>query len=164
MRKKLFCILPNAEGCRFLVSQLKNIGVSEKDICVVNNEDSSLEDLHKVTQLEKTELAYGIKLGVSVGCLAGLLGGILAVVFPPSGVMPADAEFLLVITTLTGGFFGGFVSALIAADRPNHILADCHKAIVNGNILLVLNVPIRHFNDQIALIRAFQPEVKLVTS
>ncbi|MEN8217251.1 MAG: hypothetical protein ABFS56_12960 [Pseudomonadota bacterium] len=64
MRKKLFCILPNLECCNFLISQLKNLCVSEKDICVVNNEDSSLEDLHKVTHLEKTELAY-IKLGVT---------------------------------------------------------------------------------------------------
>lgn len=163
MHKKLFCILPNTECCKFLISQLKNIGVSEKDIRVVNNQDSSLEDLHKVTQLEKTELAHGIKLGISVGCLAGLLGGILAVIFPPSGVIPDDADILLIVTTLTGGFFGGFVSALIAADRPNHILEDCQNAIFKGKTLLVLNVPFRHFDDHIALIKAYQPEVKLVT-
>ncbi len=51
------------KNCKFLISQLKNIG--EKDICVVNNEDSSLEDLHKVTQLEKTELGYAIKFILS---------------------------------------------------------------------------------------------------
>jgi LytS/YehU family sensor histidine kinase len=164
MRKKLFCILPNTEGCKFLISQLKNIGVSETDIRVVNNQDSSLEDLHKATQLQKTELAHGIKLGVSVGCLAGLLGGILAVIFPPSGVIPDEAAILLIITTLTGGFFGGFVSALIAAALSSHTLEDCHNAIVNGNTLLVLNVPIHHFNDRIALIKTLYPEVRLVTS
>ncbi|KHD09817.1 hypothetical protein PN36_16830 [Candidatus Thiomargarita nelsonii] len=70
---------------------------------------------------------------------------------------------MLIVTTLTGGFFGGFVSALIAADRPNHILEDCQNAIFKGQTLLVLNLPIRHFDDYIALIKAYQPEVKLVT-
>ncbi|MEN8217249.1 MAG: hypothetical protein ABFS56_12950 [Pseudomonadota bacterium] len=66
---------------------------------------------------------------------------------------PDDADILLIITTLTGGFFGGLVSALIAAALSNHTLEDCQNAIVNGKTLLVLNVPIRHFDDRIALIK-----------
>jgi len=163
MRKKFYYVLPNTECCKVLVNSLKKTGLGDKDIRLVTRENTELTNLPKVIDLRETELTYGLWLGLSIGCIAGFLGGILAMMFPPNGVMLTMYVALLLVTTVTGTFFGGFVSAIIAMDIPNHTLEKIQYAIAEGKVLLMLNIPLCRFDNRIAKIMNYHPEAKPVT-
>ncbi len=163
MRRRLYFLLPDVPHCHALVAEIKEQGLKDPDIHVVAREDIPLEGLHKATSLQKTELTHGLELGIGVGGVAGMLGGLLAVTFPPAGLVLAGGAVVLG-STLAGAGFGGLVSALVAKDIPNHELEQYQDAIFQGEILLMLDVPTHRLDEIMALIRATHPEARIQVS
>ncbi len=164
-KKRLYCLLPNIEYSEILINQLKKTGTTERDIYIVTGEKNTQSmNPHKFVKLQKTELTHGLILGISVGSSAGLLGGLLAVIFPPGGILPLAGELMLLTTTLTGLLFGSVVSALVAADIPNYELIRFQDYLNKGRILLILNVPDQQFDDKVALIKNDYPDIGLVSA
>ncbi len=160
MRRRLYFMLPDVEHCKMLVNELQQNNVDDQQIHVVAREDVPLEGLHKASALEKTEVVHGVEMGLAVGGIAGLLGGLLAVTFPPAGLVLAG-EAILLTTTLTGASFGGFVSALVASDIPNHELDRFQREISEGQVLLLLDIPTPDVDTMIALILSHHPEAQI---
>jgi hypothetical protein len=164
MRKRLYLMLPEVAHCKQLITELQyQVGLARHDIHVVARDDIPLGDLPRATLLEKTELAYGLELGVIVGGIAGLLSGILTVLFPPAGLTLGIATMAVVIfiTTSTGIGFSILVSALVAKDIPNHELDGFQAKITQGEILLILDVATKQVNQFIQLIRNTHPEAQI---
>ncbi len=92
--------------------------------------------------------------------MAGLLGGLLAVTFPPAGILLAG-EAILLGTTLAGAGFGAVVSALVAGDIPNHELEHFQDRIALGEILLLLDIPTPHVEMMMRLIKSHHPEAEI---
>lgn len=160
MRKRLYFLLPDVAHCKALVAELRNEGIFDKQIHVIARNDIELEGLHQATALQKTELAHGLEWGLGLGGAAGLLGGLLAVTFPPAGLLLAG-EAILLGTTLAGAGFGAVVSALVAGDIPNQELEHFQDRIALGEILLLLDVPTSHLDKIINLIKSHHPEVNI---
>ena len=139
MHKRLYCMLPDVECCKQLVDELKQTGIREQHIFVIASHDAPLEGLQKASVLQKTELLYGIELGMGIGGIAGMIAGLLAIAFPPAGVVLGGGAAILG-TTLAGASFGSLVSAAIARDIPNHELKEFQTALSLGQILLVMEV------------------------
>lgn len=137
--RRLYFLLPNVEATRALVGELRRAGVAESHLHAVAGASVPLEGLPKATALETSELRWGLEHGLGVGGAAGLLGGLLAVTFPPAGLI-IGGEALLAIA-LAGAGFGGLVSALVAKDIPNHELEAFEAGIAKGQILLLVDVP-----------------------
>ncbi|MCP4408592.1 MAG: DUF1269 domain-containing protein [Gammaproteobacteria bacterium] len=140
MRRRLYCLLPDVAHCKHLVAALRNCGLSKRYIRVLARQDISLEGLPKAYLTQRSELAYGLKLGLGVGGVAGMMGGLLAVTFPPAGTTLAGG-FLLLATTLAGAGFGGLVSALVASGIPNDKIGPFNTRIFKGEILVILDIP-----------------------
>ncbi|RKZ78463.1 MAG: DUF1269 domain-containing protein [Candidatus Parabeggiatoa sp. nov. 1] len=153
-------MLPDAAHCKQLVAELQNVGITERNIHVVARDDIPLEGLHKASALQKTELVHGLELGVGVGGIAGMLGGILAVTFPPAGVILGGGA-LIVATTLAGASFGSIVSALIARDIPNHELEIFQTGVAAGQILLILDIPANKVDEMTQLIKTTHREAEI---
>ncbi|MEN8216289.1 MAG: DUF1269 domain-containing protein [Pseudomonadota bacterium] len=160
MRRKLYFMLPDVGHCKQLVAELQNAGMAERDIHVVARNDIPLEDLPKASVLQKTELTYGLELGAGVGGIAGMLGGVLAVTFPPAGVVLGGGA-MIIATTLAGASFGTIVSVLIARDIPNHELQGFQTGIAQGQILLILDIPTPRLDEISQLIKTTHPEAKI---
>lgn len=163
MRRKLYFMLPDVEHCKQLVSELQQIDVGEKDIHVIAREDIPLEGLHQASVLEKTELKHGLELGVGVGGVAGMLAGLLAVTFPPAGLAFGGGAAVLTTTLAgaAGASFGSIVSALVARDIPNHELKGFQRAIYQGGILLILDIPTKRVDEIKRLISKTHPEAQI---
>ena len=164
MRRRLYLMLPDIAHCEQVVAELQyQSGLNKHDIHVVARDDISLGKLPRATLLEKTELAYGLELGVIVGGIAGLLSGILTVLFPPAGLTLGIGTMAMIIfiTTSTGIGFSILVSALVARDIPNHELDSFQTKIAQGEILLILDVSTKQVNQFIQLIRNTHPEVQI---
>ncbi|MEY3220544.1 MAG: hypothetical protein RIT27_1901 [Pseudomonadota bacterium] len=160
MRRRLYFLLPDVAHCKALVAELRDQGVTNQQIHVVARDDIELEGLHQASVLQKTELAHGLEWGVGLGGIAGLLGGLLAVTFPPAGILLAG-EAILLGTTLAGAGFGAVVSALVAGDIPNQELEDFQDRIALGEILLLLDIPTQEVDDITRLIKTHHPEATI---
>jgi hypothetical protein len=160
MRRRLYFLLPNVAHCKALVADLRNQGISDNQIHVIARNDIELEGLNQATALQKTELAHGLEWGIGLGGVAGLLGGLLAVTFPPAGILLAG-EAILLGTTLAGAGFGAVVSALVAGDIPNQELEHFQDKIALGEILLLLDIPTSHVEIMTNLIKSHHPEADI---
>ena len=160
MRKRLYFMLPDVEHCKQLVNELQKVSVLERDIHVIAHDNIPLDDLPQATALQKTELAHGLELGTSVGGAAGMLGGILAMAFPPAGIVLGGGAVIAAMT-LAGASFGGIVSYLIASDIPNHELEGFQTGIAQGQILLILDILTKRVAEITQLIKTTHPEAKI---
>jgi len=160
MQKRLYFMLPDVEHCNQLVGELLEAGILEQDIHIVANDDIPLGGLHEASALQKTELAHGLELGIGVGGIAGLLSGLLVVTFPPAGLI-LGAEAIIIATTIAGASFGSIVSALVASDIPNHELDDFQSKIMDGYILLILDIPTKRVDTISRLIINTHPEAEI---
>jgi hypothetical protein len=163
MRRRLYFMVPNVETCKQLVSELQAVGITEHDIHFIARNDIPLDNLHKASMLQKTELTHGLELGIGVGGIAGMLGGLLAVTFPPAGLALGGGALILT-TTLIGAGFGSIVSALVASDIPNHELEAFQSGIAEGQLLLILDVVTQRVEEMTQLIRTHHPEVTIGTT
>jgi hypothetical protein len=137
--QRLYFLLPDVKTTQAVVSELRAGGIPEGHIHAVASSRIALEGLPAASALQTSELKHGLERGLGVGGVAGLLGGLLAVTFPPAGIVLGGAAVL--VATLAGAGAGAVVSALVAKDVPNHELQSYNDAIARGQILLIADVP-----------------------
>ena len=159
MMRRLYFLVPNAESCREVAADLKEVGVTEAHIHLIANDSQTLEEIPRAGPLATTELARGLEWGVGLGGTAGLLGGLLAVVAPPVGLALGGAALLG--CAAAGAGFGALVSSLIAQDIPNHELEELERAIDAGMILLLVDVPRDEVEKNKSVIMERHPEARI---
>ncbi len=159
MSRRLYFMLPDAESCKSLVADLEEHGVPERHLHVIGSLSQSLEGLPEANILQKTELAHGLEWGTGLGGVAGLLGGILAVTFPPAGLVIGGGALLA--GTAAGAGFGALVSSLLASHEHNHKLDAFERGIEQGQLLLMVDVPRRDVKKIQELIVKHHPEAEI---
>ncbi len=159
MSRRLYFMLPDAESCKSLVADLEEHGVPERHLHVIGSLSQSLEGLPEANILQKTELAHGLEWGTGLGGVAGLLGGILAVTFPPAGLVIGGGALLA--GTAAGAGFGALVSSLLASHEHNHKLDAFERGIEQGQLLLMVDVPRRDLSKIQELIVKHHPEAEI---
>ncbi len=139
MSKRLHFLVPDLFCCQTVVAELRAWGIPEHHIHVVANHTTPLQGLPEADLRHTSDLHHGLRLGIGVGGIAGLLGGLLAVSFPPAGLVLGGGAVLF--TTLAGAGAAALVSGLVAIDMPNHTLSAYEEAILSGQLLVVVEVP-----------------------
>ncbi len=159
MSKRLYFMLPDVETCRIIVQELRQAGVTERHLHAVAGMGIELEGLPKATAWQKTEFAHGLEAGIGLGGIAGFLGGLLAVTFPPAGLVLGGGA--IIAGTVAGAGFGALVSGLIARDMPSHELEAYERGIAQGKILLLVDVPRARVDEYVELIQSHHPEAEI---
>lgn len=159
MSKRLYFMLPDAGLCSRVVVELKEAGIPERHMHAVAGITYTLEGLPRASVLQKSEFIHGLEAGLGFGGAAGLLGGLLAITFPPAGLILGGAA--VVATTLAGAGFGALISGLVASDMPNHTLDKFEREIEAGKILLLVDVPRKQTESIIALIKTHHPDADI---
>ena len=159
MSRQLYFLVPNALTCKAIVEELRAIGIKESHTHVIASHTVPLEGLHEASLLQKTEFKHGIEEGLGLGGVAGLLGGLLAVTFPPAGLLLGGGA--LVASTLAGAGLGALVSALISKDIPNRQLVAFQGAIAAGQLLLMVDVPRQRVDEVTTLIQSHHPKAEI---
>jgi len=157
--RRLYFLLPDTQTTGTLVAELEDAGIAHGHLHVIASITQDLEDLPAASAWQKTELAHGLELGIGLGGMAGLLGGVLAVAFPPTGLILGGGA--LVATTLAGAGVGGVVSGLMASHEHNHSLDGFQQAIERGEILLLVDVPRAQVKQIKTLILKHHPEARI---
>jgi hypothetical protein len=151
--------MPDPESCQGVVDELREAGVTDHHLHVVASLARDLKGLPEATIWQKTELGHGIEWGIGLGGVAGLLGGVLAVAFPPAGLVLGGGALLA--GTAAGAGVGAAVTALIGSHEHNHELDDFQSEIEQGKVLLMVDVPRKQVDEIKDMILKHHPEAEI---
>ena len=135
--RRLYVLLPTEESCRAVVGELEAAGIPAAHLHAIAGLSHDLRDLPEASVWQRTELAHGIEWGVGLGAVAGLLGGLLAITFPPAGLVLGGGALLG--GTAAGAGFGAIVTALLGSQEHNHKLDAFQRALAAGQVLLLVD-------------------------
>lgn len=138
--RRLYFLLPDVVHVKRVVDELEEAGIPHGHLHVVGGITQDLEGLPEATVWQKSEMLHGIEWGTALGGTAGLLGGVLAVAFPPAGLVLGGGA-LLAGSAAAGAGIGAIVSGLMKSHEHNHELDDYIEEIENGELLLMVDVP-----------------------
>ena len=156
MRRRLYFVLPNVQSARGMRDEMLLARVEIRHIHFLARRGELPPDLPEANLLQKTDFVHGAQLGLGVGGLAGIIAGLLIVAFPPGGVALQLATVL--IAALAGAVFGAWVSSMAASAVPNSRLKRFEKDIEQGQVLMMVNVPMRRVQEISELVTRRHPE------
>ena len=159
--RRIYFLLPSVASCRAVVRELEESGLSDHRIHVVGSPLYDLEGLPMANTLQKSEVAHGIEWGLVLGAVAGIAGIVLVEKFPPPGLVVQVEPWLYLTLGIGGAVFGAIVSALLAKGIPSHKLAAFERAISHGQLLVMVDVPIKWVNETKDAITKHHPEARI---
>ncbi|MHB8474342.1 MAG: DUF1269 domain-containing protein [Gammaproteobacteria bacterium] len=159
MRRRLYFLLPDAACARQLVDELLLARIEERHIHVLAKEGAPLEQLPAATLMQKSDFVHGVEQGLAVGGATGVLAGLVAVSFPPAGLVLGGGALLAI--ALAGAGIGAWVSGMIATDVPSVRLREFERAIAAGQLLMMVDVPKAQVDAVTALIKRHHPEADM---
>jgi hypothetical protein len=102
---------------------------------------------------------HGLELGLSVGGATGILAGLVAIAFPPEGIVLGG--WTLLVTALAGALIGAWVAGMIGTDIPNSQLKEFNTAVAEGGILMMVDIPKDEVETVTKMIRKHHPEAHM---
>jgi hypothetical protein len=137
--RRLYFLVPNVENTRKIVDELLLARVEERHIHIVAKEGTPMEDLPQAGLMEKGDFIPALERGAAIGGATGALAGLVAVTFPPAGLVLGGGAVLA--TALAGAGIGGWASSMIGVDAPNSQIEEFEEAIKQGKLLMMVDVP-----------------------
>ncbi|WP_254451775.1 DUF1269 domain-containing protein [Duganella vulcania] len=156
MRRRLYFMLPDVPSARAMLDELLLARIEIGHMRFMAR-DPLPSDMPDVNFMQKTDLIHGAQLGVVIGAIVGLGAGVFLTLFPMDGMTLRTAAILLV--TLAGAIFGGWASGMNAAAVPNSRLKPFASRIEQGQVLLIVDVPVRRVEEIEEMIAKRHPEI-----
>ena len=156
MRRRLYFMLPDVPSARAMLDELLLARIEIGHMRFMAR-DGLPSDMPDVSFLQKTDLVHGAQLGVVIGAIVGLGAGVFLTLFPVDGMTLRTAAILLV--ALGGAIFGGWASGMNAAAVPNTRLRQFTPRIEQGQVLLIVDVPVRRVEEIEEMIAKRHPEI-----
>ncbi|WP_332853909.1 DUF1269 domain-containing protein [Duganella sp. S19_KUP01_CR8] len=156
MRRRLYFMLPDVPSARSMLDELLLARIEIGHMRFMAR-DGLPSDMPDVSFMQKTDLVHGAQLGVVIGAIVGLGAGVFLTLFPVDGMTLRTAAILLV--ALGGAIFGGWASGMNAAAVPNTRLKQFMPRIEQGQVLLIVDVPVRRVEEIEEMIAKRHPEI-----
>lgn len=162
MKQRLQFLVPSLSSCQAICAELEGSGIPEAQVHVIASRRYDLSDYRQATLLQRSDLAWGLEWGLATGAAAGLFGSLLAHYFPPAELH--IGWIAIAISTALGAACGAFVAGLIAKDVPNHEFEPFQERLDHGDILMLIDVPVRRVRDVMGMILNHHPEADIAQS
>jgi hypothetical protein len=159
--KRLYFLVPTVESAAQIVAELRQEGIEERHIHIVAKDHTPLEQAHlpEASVLEESDFIHAVEKGLGVGGVTGVLAGIAAVTFPPAGLVLGGGAILA--TGLLGAGIGALASSIIGTSVPNPDLQRFERALEEGQLLMLVDVPKAWADSISALVKSHHPEAQI---
>jgi hypothetical protein len=154
--KRIYFLLPDVDTTRKIVDELLLARVEERHIHIIAKEGVSLEDLPEASFRQKSDFIPALERGLLVGGATGILAGVVAVTFPPAGLVLGGGALLT--TALMGAGMGAWLSSMIGVGAPNTQLTRFETAVKEGHVLMLVDVPKLRVEEIEQLVKRHHPE------
>jgi len=155
MRRRLYFLLPDVDAAKRTANDLLLARINDRDMHVLARRGTDLGELREASALQKTDLVHGAEVGLVAGGIVGIVIGLLAV-FNPAGLSLQLVTVLL--TCLGGALFGTWVGSLVGASVPNSRLRKFAAEIDAGQVLMMVDLPLRRIEEVRSLVHRRHPE------
>ena len=156
--KRLCFLSPDINHAKRVVQDLKDDGIEEKYIYTIAKIGMPLEDLPDGGP-DDDDFLPAFERGLTFGGTAGLFIGMMALAFPPAGIIVGGGGVLLI--GLAGASIGGLLTGMAGAAYSNSRLKSFEQDIEDGKILMMVDVPLDRVKHVNALIKYFDPDIKI---
>jgi hypothetical protein len=158
MRRRLYFVLPDLESAETIEKELLLARIDDPHIHFLAKDGVNMGRLHLANLLQRSDLLHGIGTGLVAGGITGALAGVALSFFPRMGEMMGLGGIL--ILAVVCAMIGSWISGMIAVSIPNSRLRRFQPAIDRGEILLMVDVPVRRVKEIRELIVSHHPEAK----
>lgn len=158
-KRRIYFLVPNVESTKAIVDELLLARIEERHIHIVARQDTPLAELPEAGVAQSTDLIPAMEKGVLAGGATGLLAGVLAVTFPPAGLVLGGGA-VLGLTALSAGF-GAWMAGMVGIGLPNSQLEKFKTQIEAGQLLMIIDVPRIQVDDIEALVKLHHAEAEL---
>ena len=160
MRRRIYWLLPDLESARVTMDDLLLARFEARHIHFVAREGSDMRGLHAATVLQTSDVVRSAEMGLIIGAGVGaLLGGLVAVHYPIVGDEPQWG--VAAALAVAGAVFGTWTSTMIGVSTPSKRLARFEKQIEEGQILLMVDVPMWRVKAIEERLQQLHPEAHL---
>ena len=140
MRRRIYWLLPDLASARRTMDDLLLARIPESQIHFVAHEGTDMSGLHEANVLQTTDVVRAAQAGLIIGGAVGALAGAVAAIFFP--IVGDDPQWgLVAVLAVVGAGFGAGASRMIGVSTPSNRLKRFEKAIEQGQILLMVDVP-----------------------
>ncbi len=159
--RRLYFLVPTIESATQIVDELLLARIEERHIHIAAKDHHALEEknLPEANLLQESDFVPALERGLAVGGATGLFAGIVAVSFPPAGLILGGGAILAL--SLAGAGVGAWISSMIGADVPNSQLKEFQQAIDAGQLLFMLDVPKVRVDEISELVKKHHPEAEI---
>ena len=154
--RRLYFLVPGVDSAKAIVDELLLERVEWRHIHVIARGDIALDELPQAELAQRSDVLPALQRGVAAGAVTGALAGLVAMAFPPAGLTIAGGA--VVALTLAGGGFGAWMATMVGVDLPNTRLERYESAVADGQLLMMVDVPLQHVEQIEALVRRLHPE------
>lgn len=157
--RRLYFLVPDLDSAKKIVDELLLARVEERHIHVIAKEGTPLADLPEASFLQKTDFVPALERGLALGGATGVLAGLVAMTFPPAGLVLGGGALLSV--ALAGAGFGAWLSSMIGSSVPNSRLKQFEDALEQGEILFLVDVPKSRVDEIDEMVKRHHPEAEI---
>ncbi|GGB96139.1 DUF1269 domain-containing protein [Pseudoduganella buxea] len=141
MRRRLYYLLPDIPSARTMLDELLLARIEERHIHFMAREGSLPDDMPGCSFAMKTDLVHGAQVGIVMGATIGFLVGFVLALSQPYGLDVPTGMILLM--ALGGALFGAWASGMNGCAIPNKKLEQYTDRIEQGQVLMMVDVPVR---------------------
>jgi hypothetical protein len=157
--RRIYFLAPDVACAKAIVNDLLLARIEERRIHVLAKEGTPLEDLPEAKLVQRSDLIPALERGAAAGGLTGLLAGLIAVTFPPAGLVLGGTAVLGI--TLFGTGFGAWMSSMVGVGIPSSRLTQFETAIAGGDLLMMVDVPRDRVEEIEAIVMRHHPDAEL---
>ncbi len=159
MRRRLYFILPDTKTAETIEDELLLARIDEGHIHFHTTLETRLGNkLPKANILQKSDLLHAMGVGLVSGGLTGtIVGAVLYFQWAEVGAV-APGLGLITVLSIIGAVFGCWAAGMIGISCPNSRLKAFRRAIDDGNILLMVDVPKERVEEITRLIKSHHPQ------
>jgi len=159
--RRLYFLVPDIKSASAIVDELLLARIEERKIHIAAKDHHALHEAHlpEANLLQETDFIPAVEKGLSVGGGTGILAGLVAMTFPPAGLIVGGGAVLGL--GLLGAGFGAWVSGMIGINVENTQLKEFETAINEGQLLLMVDVPVPRIDEITDLVKKHHPEAEV---
>ncbi|MFP3874515.1 MAG: DUF1269 domain-containing protein [Thiohalophilus sp.] len=157
--RRIYFLMPYINTTHELVKDLLLSHVEERYIHVIAKEGTPMEELPEASLLQKSDFVPAIEKGLTLGAVTGLVCGLIAMAFPPSGMVIGGGAVLFI--GAAGASVGGLMSSLVGVGLPSSRLEKFEEAVNAGQVLVLVDVDRTRVDEVEDLVRKHHPEADI---
>jgi hypothetical protein len=159
--RRLYFLIPTIDSAKTIVDELLLARIEQRHIHIAAADHHALleANLPEANLLQESDFIPAVERGVAIGGATGILAGIAAVAIPGVGLVLGGGAILGI--GLAGAGVGAWISGMIGISVPSSRLQEFEKAIDEGSLLMMVDVPKAQVEDITALVKTHHPEAHI---